>query len=106
MALALILLLAGAGRSIGASGYSTVVFSDVPQAEMRHANTLVVTVQQLGASWGVAAGAIALRLGTPIGKLLGASSGSHTSYTVAFMLIAGVALLATLRGAAHASELG
>jgi EmrB/QacA subfamily drug resistance transporter len=94
--LALILLLSGAGRSIGATGYSTVIYSDIPQPEMRHANTLVITVQTLGATWGVAAGAIALRLGKPIGQLLGAARGTHTAYTVAFVLIACLALLATL----------
>jgi EmrB/QacA subfamily drug resistance transporter len=93
--LALILLASGAGRSIGATGYSTVIFSDIPQSEMRHANTLVVTVQQLGASWGVAAGAVALRLGGPVGRLLGGHAGSHTAYTVAFVLVACLALLAS-----------
>jgi MFS family permease len=93
--LALILLLGGAGRSIGATGYSTVIFSDIPQVEMRHANTLVITVQQLGASWGVAAGAIALRLGDPIGRLFGATANTHTAYTVAFVLVACLALIAT-----------
>jgi EmrB/QacA subfamily drug resistance transporter len=94
--LALILLLSGAGRSIGATGYSTVIYSDIPQTEMRHANTLVITVQTLGATWGVAAGAVALRLGRPIGQLLGAAPGTHTDYTVAFVLVACLALLATL----------
>jgi MFS family permease len=94
--LALILLLSGIGRSIGATGYATVIFSDVPRAEMRHANTLVITVQALGASWGVAAGAIALRLGGAVGSLFGAASGGHTAYTVAFILVAGVAFGATL----------
>jgi EmrB/QacA subfamily drug resistance transporter len=94
--LAAILLLSGIGRSVGATGYATLIFSDVPQPEMRHANTLVITVQQLGASWGVAAGAIALRLGNPVGRLFGAQTGDHAAYTVAFVLIAGLSLLATL----------
>jgi EmrB/QacA subfamily drug resistance transporter len=94
--LAVILLLSGAGRSIGATGYSTVIFSDISQAEMRHANTLVITVQQLGASWGVAFGAIALRLGDPVAKLLGGHAGTHTAYTVAFALVACLSLLATV----------
>jgi EmrB/QacA subfamily drug resistance transporter len=96
--LAVILLLSGAGRSIGATGYSTVIFSDVSQPEMRHANTLVVTVQQLAASWGVAAGAIGLRIGRPVAGLFGdgtIDSGSHTPYTVAFALVACLAVLAT-----------
>ena len=93
--LALILLLNGAGRSIGATGYSTVSFSDIPKGEMRHANTLVVTVQQLSASWGVAVGAIALRVGDPISSLFGGEASVHSAYTVAFILIACLTLLAT-----------
>ena len=56
-----ILLMNGSSRSIGATGYTTVVFTDVPQEDMRHANTLQLTVQQLGSGMGVAAGAIALQ---------------------------------------------
>ena len=93
--LALILLLNGAGRSIGATGYSTVIFGDVPSAEMRHANTLLLTVQQLSASWGVALGAIALRIGDPVARLFGGAAGTHAAYTVAFILVACLALLAT-----------
>ncbi len=94
--LALILLLSGIGRSVGATGYSTVVFSDVPQVEMRHANALFLTVQQLAASWGVAAGAVALRLGTPIGRLFGARADDpHAAYTVALVLVGCIALLAS-----------
>jgi EmrB/QacA subfamily drug resistance transporter len=92
--LALILLLNGAGRSIGATGYSTVIFSDIPRSQMRHANTLVITVQQLAASWGVASGAIALRLGHPLANLFGARTSEHAAYTVAFALVACLALLA------------
>jgi EmrB/QacA subfamily drug resistance transporter len=93
--LVLILLVSGAGRSVGATGYSTVSFSDIPQGEMRHANTLLVTVQQLSASWGVAVGAIALRLGDPIGNLFGGTADIHTDYTVAFILVGCLAFLAT-----------
>ncbi len=93
--LALILLLSGAGRSVGATGYSTVIFTDVPRADMRHANTLLLTVQQLCASWAVAVSAVALRVGDPIGRLFGGAAGTHTAYTVAFILVACLALLAT-----------
>jgi EmrB/QacA subfamily drug resistance transporter len=88
--LALILLLNGTGRSIGATGYSTVIFSDVPGAEMRHANTLMITVQVLAGTLGIAGAAIALRLG----ELFGAS-GTHVTYTVAFVLVACLALVST-----------
>jgi EmrB/QacA subfamily drug resistance transporter len=95
--LALILLLNGTGRSVGATGYSTVILADVPEPEMRHANTLMITVQVLGGAWGVAGGAIALRLGAPIAHLFGATAGNtHAAYTVAFALVACLALGATL----------
>ena len=94
--LVLLLLVIGAVRSIGATGYTTVVFSDVPEQEMRHANTLQLTIQQLGAGSGVAAGAIALRLGAPIGHVFSSGVGAHGVYTVAFALMACVSLAATV----------
>ena len=94
--LALILLLNGIGRSIGATGYSTVIFSDVPGSDMRHANTLMITVQVLAATLGVAGAAIALRLGEPIASLFGVSNSTHVTYTVAFLMVACVALLSTV----------
>ena len=94
--LALILLLNGTGRSIGATGYSTVIFSDVPGGEMRHANTLMITVQVLAATLGVAGAAIALRLGEPIARLFGAGGDLHVTYTVAFLLVACVAMVSTI----------
>lgn len=93
--LATILLSSGAGRSVGATGYAAVIFADVPQSEMRHANTLSLTTQQLGGSWGVALAAIALRLGDPLGRLFGAAADARTAYAVALTLIACVALLST-----------
>ena len=104
--LALILLLNGAGRSIGATGYSTVIFSDVPRAEMRHANTLMITVQQLSASWGVALGAIALRVGDPIAACSAAPPGRPRRLHRRLHpgRLPGAARYR--RGAAHAPELG
>jgi EmrB/QacA subfamily drug resistance transporter len=92
----LILLMNGSSRSIGATGYTTVIFTDVPKAEMRHANTLQLTAQQLGSGWGVAAGAIALRLGRPVGDIFSSHVGTHATYSVAFALLAGLSLFATL----------
>jgi EmrB/QacA subfamily drug resistance transporter len=96
---ALILLVNGSSRSIGATGYTTVVFTDVPQTQMRHANTLQLTVQQLGAGSGVAAGAIALRLGRPVGGIFTSDVSTHAIYTVALALMACVSLLATFEAA-------
>jgi EmrB/QacA subfamily drug resistance transporter len=91
----LLLLAIGAFRSIGATGYTTVVFSDVPAGEMRHANTLQLTVQQFAGGCGVAAGAIALRVGRPVGGLFSAGVDAHTVYAIAFGLVACLSLVAT-----------
>jgi hypothetical protein len=44
----------------------------------------------------VAVGAIALRIGDPIGRLFGGAADTHTAYTVALMLVAGLELFATV----------
>ena len=72
-----------------------MIFSDVPRPEMRHANTLLLTVQTAERELGRGAGAIALRIGDPIGRLFGGAAGTHAAYTVAFILVACLALLAT-----------
>jgi MFS family permease len=94
--LALILVVIGASRSMGATGYTTLAYTDVPQAEMRHASTLQTTIQMLGAGAGVAVSAIALRIGHPLGKLLSPAGGAHAEYVVAFVVMACLSLLATL----------
>ena len=93
--LALVLLVIGVSRSIGATGFMTLAYTDVPQAQMRHATTLQTTVQMLAAGAGVAVSGIALRVGHPIGRLLGAGNGLHPEYAVAFSIMACLSLLAT-----------
>jgi EmrB/QacA subfamily drug resistance transporter len=90
-----ILLLSGVARSVGATGYTTMAFGDVPKGRMRDASTLQATVQQLGAGLGVAGAAIALRIGHSVGGLLSSNQGPATEYRVAFILVALVALVAT-----------
>jgi MFS family permease len=91
-----ILLASGIARSVGATGYTTMAFSDVPDGQMRDASTLQATVQQLGAGLGVAGGAIALRIGHSVGGLMSAHQGPAAEYRVAFILVALVALVATV----------
>jgi hypothetical protein len=62
---------------------------------MRHANTLSATSQQLCAGLGVAVATVALRAGEPIARLLSARPSEAAPYTVAFVLLALVALAAT-----------
>jgi EmrB/QacA subfamily drug resistance transporter len=94
--IALILLLSGICRSVGATGYSTIGFVDIPDGQMRHASTLFSTTQQLAAGFGVAGGAIALRVGEPLGRLFSGLSRADAAYAIAFLLMAAVALIATV----------
>jgi EmrB/QacA subfamily drug resistance transporter len=93
--IALILLLSGIARSVGATGYTTMAFVDVPAEQMRHANTLQATAQQLAAGFGVAGGALALRVGQPLGHVFSGLPRAEAAYSVAFLLVALVAALAT-----------
>jgi MFS family permease len=85
-------LLNGVARSISLTCYSTICFSDTPPEQMRDANTLQATAQQLAVGLGVPLGAIALRAGGPLASIL---PGSPSAYAVAFGLLALMALVAT-----------
>jgi EmrB/QacA subfamily drug resistance transporter len=93
--IAAIVLLSGIARSVGGTGYLTIVFTDVPPAQMRDANTLQATVQQLSLGFGVAVATILLRLGHPLGIALLDDGGKATAYSIAFVLLACISLMAT-----------
>jgi EmrB/QacA subfamily drug resistance transporter len=86
--IALVALLSGVARSVGATGFTTLGFSDVPPEQMGDANALFATVQQLFSGLGVAAATIALRAG----DLLPGHASDRTAYAFAFALLAVVAL--------------
>ena len=65
-ALVVLLVLSGIFRSIGFTTYNTVAFVDVQPGRMTSANTLMSTVQELGAGLGVAVGALLVRVGEPV----------------------------------------
>ena len=89
IAIGFLVLIGGVARSVGATGYTTLAFSDVPEPLMGDANILQVTTQQLCVGLGAAAGAVALRVG-------GAFDVSLThEFSIAFLILAGVCLLAT-----------
>ncbi len=100
--LVVILIVIGASRSTGATGYMTITYADVPQAEMHHATTLQTTLQMLAAGAGIAVSTIALR----IGHLFTTASETHTEYLVAFSLMACISLLATLEASRMHSGAG
>jgi EmrB/QacA subfamily drug resistance transporter len=87
VAIALLSLIAGAARSVSMTGYNTLALSDVPSAQMRAANALSSTGQQLFMGLAVVVATLALRLGTAVGKLGASPPGARFAYVVAFLLI-------------------
>jgi EmrB/QacA subfamily drug resistance transporter len=88
-------LLSGVARSVGLSAYTTLGFSEVPEAQMRDANTLSATSMQLCSGLGVAVAAVALRAGDPIAGLFTGHPGLASAYSVAFVILGLIALAAT-----------
>jgi len=76
-----LLLLSGVFRSVGFTTYNSIAFADVPPERMSSANTLMSTVQELGAGLGVAAGALLVRLGAPF-------DGAGAPFRFAFVALA------------------
>jgi MFS family permease len=96
VAIALLTLISGAARSVSMTGYTTLALSDVPEPQMRPANALFSTAQQLFTGLAVALATVALRLG----HVLGSSGELRTAYSVAFgavALVAGIATAVALR---------
>jgi EmrB/QacA subfamily drug resistance transporter len=83
--IALLTLISGITRSVGFTVYSTVGLADMPQDLMRDANTLAATSMQLGAGLAIAVATVALRAG-------GLAGGGLTAYTLAFCLLALIAV--------------
>jgi EmrB/QacA subfamily drug resistance transporter len=92
----LVAILNGIGRSICLTCYATIAFADTTADQMRDANTLQATAQQLSVGLGPALGAIALRVGGPLGHLLPGPVQPRSAYAVGFLLLCGVALTATV----------
>jgi MFS family permease len=92
--IAALLLVGGAFRSIGFTGYNTIAFADVPGDEMVHANTLASTIQQLAAGLAVSVAALALAAAH---SWLGAAGG--TAYRLSFWFLAALALVAVVEAA-------
>ena len=89
-----VLVASGVFRSTGFTAYNTIVFADVAPPAMGNANTLSSTIQQLTMGLGVAVGALALRVGAPLDRLVGAASTGARPFDAAFVLLAFVAFLA------------
>jgi MFS family permease len=92
--IAVLLVVGGAFRSIGFTGYNTIAFADVPAGEMVHANTLASTIQQLAA--GLAVSVAALALAVAHGWL---GEGGGTAYRLSFWFLGALALVAVVEAA-------
>jgi EmrB/QacA subfamily drug resistance transporter len=84
---AFVALMSGVARSVGLTGYVNVGFSEIPADRMNNANTVSATATQLAMGFGIAAAAVALRIGDAL-------DGEH-AYTIAFLILAAVAFTAT-----------
>ena len=93
--IAAVALLNGVGRSVSLTCYSTIAFSDTPPEQIRDANTLQATAQQLAVGLGVPLGAVAIRAGAPLAGALPGATTSASPYSVAFLLLALVVLVGT-----------
>ena len=104
--LAAVTVLGGAARSLGLTAYTTMSFSDVPESQLRHANSLAATVGQLFAGLGVAAATVALRAGAPLGHLISGHRGPATAYHSAFLLLALIALAGAVNAVRLPNDIG
>jgi MFS family permease len=84
----------GVVRSIGYTGFLTLVYSDVPERDMAHGTTLAATVQQVATGFAASAGVVALRVGGVVSHDAGLRS--QGAYRIAFVLLAVLGATATL----------
>ena len=91
--IALLALASGVTRSTGFTVYTTVGLADMQPELMRDANTLAATSMQLAAGLAIAAATVALRIGgAATGSAAGRGAGGQGAFTIAFCLLALVAV--------------
>jgi EmrB/QacA subfamily drug resistance transporter len=82
-----LLALSGTVRSIGFSAYNSTAFADVDSDRMTAANTLMSTLQDLGAGLGVALGALLVNVGGPVAIAIGMDDRGDGAFRIAFILL-------------------
>lgn len=88
-----LLVISGAARSVGFTGYATLSLADVEQPQMRDANTVSVTLQQLAGGLGVTLGVLLLALSA---HLPGLAAGDLAGYRLSFAALALITLLCAI----------
>jgi MFS family permease len=91
----IVMLFAGATRSMQFSCLSSMAFCEIPKPKMTSANTLFSTTQQMSIGLGIAFGAVALHLAT---IATGSPEGTYsmTDFRIAFVFTAAVAFVSLL----------
>ncbi len=92
--IALVAFVNGVVRSIGYTGFLTLVYSDVAEADMAHGTTLAATVQQVATGFAASAGVVALRVGSSLNHT--SALDSQSAYRVAFILLAALGVTSTI----------
>lgn len=88
-----VMLFSGIVRSIGFTAYNTLAFAEVEPGRMVEANTVASTFQQVAAGFGVALGALALRLGDIVSGAPAGSASAAPAFQLAFVALAVVTLV-------------
>jgi EmrB/QacA subfamily drug resistance transporter len=92
--IALVAFVNGVVRSIGYTGFLTLVYSDVAEKDMAHGTTLAATVQQVATGFAASVGVVALRMGSTISHTNPLNS--QDAYRIAFVLLAVLGVTATI----------
>lgn len=91
--IAALAFISGVFRSIGFTAYNTIAFGDVEKgAQMREANALYATVQQLAGALGIVMTMLALTSGARWGDFL-PGDGLANAYSFAFLVLGAIALV-------------
>jgi hypothetical protein len=93
-----LLALSGVFRSIGFTAYNSVAFADIEPDRMTPANTLMSTVQELGAGLGVAIAALLVSLGGSLAGMFNLGAGAGEPYRFSFVILAVILALPAVAG--------
>ncbi|QJR82735.1 MFS transporter [Alteromonas pelagimontana] len=104
-ALATILFISGMNRSMHLTVLNTISFADIPQAQMRDANTFGAVVMQMTRGLGITVGALALAFGT---WLLNGNTAnpSVAEFQVTMWVMAFIALLSIIDSVSLPADAG
>ena len=89
LVIAVILILSGCFRSLGATSYNTLTFADIDQPLMREANSLANMIGQLTQVFAVACAVISMKVGSQI-------FGAEHEFSFAFWIVVALMALAAV----------